>query len=131
MLDPKLATGIDISQHNGVYIPTAKPVDFVIARCSIGIRADAMFDANLSICASINRLFMAYHFYKTNLSWKEQADFFLDKANDPSVKMLSWDSEPGGNILTPQTAKDAVTAMSYLRQQSGKPVGLYADRQRT
>ena len=45
--------------------------------------------------------------------------------------MLWWDYEPDGNVLTPQTAAASVSAMSYLRQQSGLPVGLYADCQRT
>src|SRR3990167_3329372 len=128
-LNPTFATGVDISQHNGSYNPSVKPVDFVIARATIGLVQDLRFAETAAKCA--DQVFMAYHYYKTSIPWKPQADKFIDTIAETNVSMLFWDYEPGRNYLTKQTAMDSVSAMSYIRQQTHKPVGLYADRQRT
>ena len=75
-LDPTFARGVDISQHNGAYAPSVKPVDFIIARATIGIVKDTRFAETAAKCA--NRTFMAYHYYKTNNPWKWQADLLLE-----------------------------------------------------
>ena len=128
-LNPEYALGIDISQHNGKYNPAAKHVDFVISRATIGLNKDLMFREYRDVCKDIP--FMAYHYYVTSIPWKTQADNFLATTAGLNVSMLFWDYESKNNTLTPQTAADSVSAMSYLRQQTSKPVGLYADRQRT
>ena len=127
-LNPTFATGIDISQHNGSYDPSVKPVDFVIARATIGLRIDARFRETAA--KDITGVLMAYHYYTTNSPWKWQADLLLNTVRNTPVTMLFWDYEPGGNTLGKIAADNSVAAMSYLKQQSGKPVGLYADRQR-
>jgi len=133
VIDPRLARGIDVSEHNGSFNPAAatERIDFVIGKCSEGTARDPLFGANHDICAAANIPFGAYHYLRTTVPWKQQADNFLGAIAGRKVCMLFWDYETKWNVLTPKTAADAVMAMSYLRQMTGKPVGLYADRQRT
>ena len=132
-INPIWARGIDISSANGLFNPSAaiEPIDFVFAKCSEGVARDPLFGANHDICAAANIPFAAYHYLRTTVPWKQQADNFLGAIAGRKVCMLFWDYETKWNVLTPKTAADAVMAMSYLRQMTGKPVGLYADRQRT
>lgn len=129
-LNPTLAQGIDIYSGNGAYTPR-KPVDFVIAKSSEGTALDTRFDQNYDTCAKAGIPFFAYHYMRTSVAWRYQADVMLGAIAGKKVSMLFWDYETKHNVLNPKSAADAVSAMSYLRQMTGKPVGLYADRQRT
>ncbi len=130
-LNPAWSTGIDISVHNGHYNYAAKPVDYIILRASNGTARDSLFEAHYQESLPANVPIMAYHYMRTTVPWKVQADNYLAAVVGKKISMLWWDYEPGDNTLDNASAANAVSAMSYLRQQTAKPVGLYADRQRT
>lgn len=128
---PHLAQGIDISAHNGVFNPSkaTERIDFVIARSNIGSRKDTLFDKNYQVSAVHNIPFMSYNQAWATTPWKAQADVTISAMTGKDVlgTWWAWDGA-GGNKLTRQFAKDSVTAMSYLKQQTGKFVGVYGNR---
>lgn len=130
-IDPQKAQGIDIYSRNGVFNPSLSQhrIDFVIAQSNRGLFKDPRFEQNYQTCLMHDIPFMSYNQAKSNADWKRQADVMLEQAWGKQVSMLWWAYDgAGGNTLSAKFANDTVRAMSYLKQQSMKPVGVYGNR---
>lgn len=124
-VDPTFAQGIDLSKWNVSYDASVKPVDFVIQRVSYGITADQKLE-ELWVDTQPVPIRGCYHYYMSRFDWQRQADFYLEMADD-RYAFYAWDYETIGNFLTKETAADAIRAMQYIQEQTGKPCFLYTN----
>ncbi len=122
-VDSSFAQGIDISKWNGVYKPYVKPVDFVIIKATDGLAQDPRFFANMEICKNIP-VVGAYHYYRSQVGWREQARNFLATAH--GAHFLAVDYEHINNVLDRRTDGELKNMLEYLRSQTNKPVIIYA-----
>lgn len=122
------ATGIDLSKWNTSYDPYKKPVDFTIHKATEGWAKDPKFDSLVKDASPV-RIKGAYHYYRSGVSWKVQADNFLATVRpyivSGIIQFLAVDYEKINNALSKQTDDELYKMMDYLAMNSGVPVLLY------
>lgn len=129
-LDKNLARGVDLYEKNGEFRPhqAIHEISYVIAQSNRGFYRDSRFRKTMQTCVEHNIVPMSYNQYQVRLDWKRQADIMLEQARDLPVAMYWWAYDAaGGNTLTPQSARDTVDALRYLRDTRGN-VGVYGNR---
>jgi hypothetical protein len=122
------AYGIDISVHNGLYIPTASPPhpsDFIIQRMSyigsssLKFEKDAKVDVNYEKSRSASVL-GAYHYAASYMDWKIQANSFIAAMNN-KYDIWGWDVEKTNNTNTSSFINGIVPTLEYLYLTTAKP----------
>ena len=110
--------GIDISKYQESFDPgiASEPIDFIIQRASWGKYRDEEFVELFQGVKEIERR-GAYHYYSSNIPWKEQADLFLEISSGKGFKALVVDYEKGYNKLTQRTALELASFLAYLKAQ--------------
>jgi GH25 family lysozyme M1 (1,4-beta-N-acetylmuramidase) len=68
-----------------------------------------------------------YHYYRTGVSWKRQADLLLERLENPYFHFGAWDYERKNNILDGAAAGFCQMAMEYLTSNTEKRILLYSN----
>jgi lysozyme len=119
---PKRAVGIDISKYQGVYKPQAHH-DFVILRATVGAGADPLYEENLFNIG--DNAIGAYHYFLSNIDWREQADNLMTTAHD--ADFFALDFEKIYNEPSAYFAEDARHFVEFVRDDTGKQVLFYSN----
>jgi uncharacterized protein YraI len=126
------ATGIDISQHNGVYTIMPNPptlVNFVIQRlsyvgsASLQLTKDGGIET-LTPPVLVSPLKGAYHYVASFMDWKPQSDFFIGLMNG-QYDFWAWDVEKTFNANTTAFINGIIPALEYNYNVTKKPGLLY------
>lgn len=115
------AQGIDISRWNAPIDPS-RPHDFVIAKASEG---SSWRDTYFQTAASMGfHVFGAYHYYRSGVPWRQQADNFLNSVSGFQVDFLALDYEYINNTLDKKTDAELHAFYKHL-ESKGRKVLVY------
>ena len=122
------AHGIDISKWQVTFDASVNPDDiqFVVMRASVGIMADPIFD---QLYESIQPVPIrgAYHYFRSEWGWKEQADKFVELVKDTNLHYFALDVETADNVRSKKFCDDAKRWIDYVAKKTGKKVILYTN----
>ena len=124
--------GIDISEHNGLYLPAPTPptpVDYVIQRTSyvgygsLAFTKDAKIDVNAppTLASPVSG---AYHYVASYTPWKAQADSFISVMKG-RYDIWAWDVEKTNNTNASAFISGIVPALEYIYNATKKPGLIY------
>ncbi len=122
------AHGIDISKYQVDFDPTVKPEDihFIVVRASYGIFTDPTFDQMHERIQPIP-VRGAYHYFRSDLNWKDQADHYLTVVGDKGFHFYALDVETAYNEKSKQFARSANSWLQYVAKETGQRVVLYTN----
>jgi hypothetical protein len=108
------AQGEDYSKYD--FPVTNVNPDFVIQRAGYGMNRDEKFE---EIYATIQNVPVkgSYHYFSTNIPWKEQADRYLEIIKNKGFQFIVEDYERTYNNLNAKSANDLGYMMSYLQSK--------------
>lgn len=121
------AIGPDLSHWELTYDPdlgTSKP-DFAFTKATEGLTwIDPSLDA---IWTGIDKLDIRglYHYQRSGMSWRAQAEHFLSVSNDYSHHILALDVEGTNNTLDDTFFQDSFRILQYLKEFSKSKILLY------
>lgn len=131
------AFGQDMSEHNGVYDPSTRPVSFVKQRVAYadgrGVFLDARLEQLYQECSPVP-LMGGWFFWSGFQSAQKQFEVYMDgvKGKRYSWHALDWEKNNfHGTLINPQTVESARGAYKWIeavRDATGKKVLLYIQR---
>jgi len=120
-----LAKGVDFKgEYARRYDATKKPQDFAVQQITQGIAVDPVVDIVHNDIQLVD-IRGAYHYERTTIEWKRQADNFLEQYERLGYHFVGWDYEKNRNTLTKKTDDECLLAMQYVSAATGDPVFLY------
>lgn len=124
------ALGPDLSRWEVSYNPdlATNKADFAITKATEGLTwVDPSLD---DIWKGISKLDIRglYHYQRSGLSWRAQADHFLMVSNAYDHHMLALDVEQTNNTLTDTFFQDSYRILQYLRDKTSSKVLLYTSQ---
>jgi len=117
------AVGIDISKWQGAFDDQGN-IDFIIQKVSEGLAYDSRYWDMLPDVQEIERR-GAYHYFRTEVSPYDQANFFNAGQGGQGFKFLLIDYEGKYNILDAAGAANLWTFYQELKSLTIKPILLY------
>jgi GH25 family lysozyme M1 (1,4-beta-N-acetylmuramidase) len=123
------AHGIDISrwQETYIYAQTWGQVDFVIQKMTEGLWWDTDWGKLWDQGTSQVAIRGMYHYQRSGLSWKAQADNILEMVErvSPRLHIIALDVEKINNTLDKTYFTDSMRILDYLSVNSDRKVILY------
>lgn len=132
-LTPKgRAQGVDVyGPYQGYFRPetATQRIDFAIQKLTEGTTIiDAKRD---EIWSGVKQIGIrgAYHYQRSGVSWKAQADYFLDTASKYDHHFYALDVEKYNNTLNDPFAADMYRMINYWKEQAAsKRIVLYSNK---
>ncbi|MBA4379590.1 MAG: hypothetical protein C0393_02700 [Anaerolinea sp.] len=122
------AHGVDLSFWDVSFDPAKATgqIDFAIMKASEGTSRDPKF---AEIWSGVQKVPIrgAYHFLRSQLDWKAQADFFLSVITGCDFHFYALDFESKYNVVSAKFADMAHKWIEYTIQKTGKLVLLYTN----
>lgn len=121
------ALGPDLSRWEISYNPdlAINKADFAITKATEGLTwIDPCLD---DIWKGIEKLDIRglFHYQRSGMSWKAQADHFLTVSNNYDHHMLALDVEETNNVMNDVFFQDSYRILQYLRAKTSSKVLLY------
>lgn len=122
------AHGIDISLWQGSFDPPEDRDDlnFVIVKASDGTAEDPKFESYLDPIRNVP-IRGAYHYFRSDSPWKDQAEFFLNTVDDQAFHFYALDIEQKNNERSEQFAKDAEKWLRHVADATEAKVLYYTN----
>jgi GH25 family lysozyme M1 (1,4-beta-N-acetylmuramidase) len=122
------AHGVNLSFRDVSFDPAKATgqIDFAIIKASEGTARDPKF-AEIWVGVQKVPIRGAYHFLRSQLDWKAQADFFLSVISSCDLQIYSLDFESKYNEMSAKFADMAHKWSDYITQKTGKLVLLYTN----
>ncbi len=122
------AHGIDISKYQTAFDASVNPEDihFVVVRATYGIFTDRLYDELVEQIQPVP-VRGAYHYFRSNLHWQQQADHFLSVVKDKRFHFYALDIENAYNEPSGKFARGAESWLKYVAEKTGQPVVLYTN----
>ncbi len=122
------AHGIDISKYQSSFDAAKRPDDiqFIVIRASYGVMTDPIFDQLHEQVQPIP-VRGAYHYFRSDLEWDEQADHFLSLIRDRGFHFYALDVETAYNQRSAKFARDAERWLQLVADETGQKVVLYTN----
>jgi len=123
------AIGCDLSRYNISFDPNLATgaIDFAIQKATEGTSyVDLKYE---EIWQGVQKITVrgAYHYQRSDMSWKAQADHFLDTAARHDYHLYALDLEEVGNTYSDTFFADAKRILDYWRAVTDKKVVLYTN----
>jgi GH25 family lysozyme M1 (1,4-beta-N-acetylmuramidase) len=120
------AHGIDVSKYDLFFRPVeaVNQLDFGVQRVGYGLKRDEAFDT-LWLGMIQMAIRGGYHYLNSGLSWRSQADKFIEYVGNLPYHFFVSDFEQAFNTLSVDFAYQAWQWINYVEQTTGKPVLLY------
>lgn len=122
------AHGIDISKYDKFFQPETATgqLDFVVQRIGYGLFRDEAFETLVGGVMQVP-IRGGYHYLTSGVSWKAQADLFLQHVEGRRYHFFACDFEGYYNEMSPQFAHDAWQWIEYVAKNSGVKTILYTN----
>lgn len=125
------AHGLDISpwQETYDYSKTFGQVDFAIQKMTEGTWWDSSYGKLWDLGTSQVSIRGMYHYQRSGVSWKAQADNILNMINrvSPKIHIVALDIEKINNILDATYFADSGRILNYLSQNCDRKVIMYVN----
>lgn len=112
------AKGIDVSTYQTLSEWSPEGLSFLVARASIGLLKDDLYDFHIAKAKAAGLITGAYHYNWDNSSPETQAQFFVKSAGDVDLYFLDVE---GSKAFTADESRRFIAEVQRL----GKRVGLY------
>ena len=123
LADDERAHGIEISLWVESFDPTVNPddIDFVVVKATEGNSVDRKFEEFLGPIQQIP-MRGAWHFFRLDVPWQEQADLFLSTVQDKGFQFYALDLEVKSDDGTLTFLSDAEQWMKYVEEKVDQKV---------
>lgn len=123
------AQGIDVSRYNKFFDPrqASQRIDFAIQKIT---ESTAYTDLLINeIWQGVKQIPVrgAYHYGRSGMSWKAQADHFLNTAAKYDYHFHAYDLEGLNNVYSDTFFADVRRTLDYWKDQTGRPNVLYTN----
>ena len=118
------AYGLDMARWR-LYNNHKQKHDFVIFQATIGLLKSGLFERQYA--DSVSKLVIgAYHFFKSIIPWRAQADVFLKAIKGKNIMMVALDIE-GSQVYQPGFGEKARKCLAYIKAHVDAKILIYCN----